>query len=360
LRNGRRDAWRESLDWLDRARREQGRWLDRLGLGPIEAPWRSVLERPGFCLRGYAEPMAKGPALVIVPAPIKRAYIWDLAPGSSVVRATLAAGMAVYLVEWLEPEDEDLADWGLADYADGFLGEVLDAVEVETGADSALLAGHSLGGTLAAIFAARRPERVAGLVLIEAPLHFAEESGAFAPIIAAAPHAAGEIRKRLGFVPGAFLDQVSVRAAPESFVAERWLDAMASAADPGTLSTHIRAVRWMLDEFSLPGRLFEEVVAGLYRDDLFHKGELTLAGVRIGPGDIAAALVTVFNPHSRVVPPESVLPFVAACTRSERRTETYDGDVGVALQHVGALIGRRAHRELWPKLIQWMERVWTG
>jgi polyhydroxyalkanoate synthase len=53
-------------------------------------------------LRGYGDDPT-GPVFLIVPAPIKRAYIWDLAPGRSVVRAAQRAGFAVALIEWIEP-----------------------------------------------------------------------------------------------------------------------------------------------------------------------------------------------------------------------------------------------------------------
>jgi polyhydroxyalkanoate synthase len=32
----------------------------------------------------------------------------------------------------------------------------------------------------------------------------------------------------------------------------------------------------------------------------------------------------------------------------------YEGDVGVVLQHLGMLVGRRAHQELWPAILDWM------
>ena len=35
----------------------------------------------------------------------------------------------------------------------------------------------------------------------------------------------------------------------------------------------------------------------------------------------------------------------------------YEGDVGVSLQHVGTLVGRRAHALLWPRILDWIERV---
>jgi polyhydroxyalkanoate synthase len=69
---------------LDRVRRLQGLALDRIGLGRHETPYRIVFSRPGLRLRCYGDE-GGGPILFIVPAPIKRPYIWDLSPERSVV-----------------------------------------------------------------------------------------------------------------------------------------------------------------------------------------------------------------------------------------------------------------------------------
>ena len=101
---------------MDEARRQAGRMLDAAGFGPDEAPWREALRADGVRLRAYGEPVP-GPVLLLVPAPIKRHYVWDLAPGRSVVRRALAAGFNVGLIERTEPEG-DAADRGVDDYAD--------------------------------------------------------------------------------------------------------------------------------------------------------------------------------------------------------------------------------------------------
>jgi polyhydroxyalkanoate synthase subunit PhaC len=68
----------------DEMRRWYGRALD-LWLARTEAPSRVVLERSGVKLRDYAEE-GNRPALLIIPAPIKKSYIWDLTPSASAVR----------------------------------------------------------------------------------------------------------------------------------------------------------------------------------------------------------------------------------------------------------------------------------
>src|SRR3954470_23730064 len=105
--------------FLDQARRGAGQTLDTAGFGPLEAPSRIVIEMPGARLRAYQSPEAapREPVLLIIPAPIKRAYVWDLLPEISVVRRCLQRGLQVYLLEWLDPTPAE-HDLGVADYAE--------------------------------------------------------------------------------------------------------------------------------------------------------------------------------------------------------------------------------------------------
>jgi len=62
-------------------------------VSPQETPHTGVHGERGVALRRYGGDAASGPVVLIVPAPIKRPYIWDLAPEVSVVRRCLAAGV---------------------------------------------------------------------------------------------------------------------------------------------------------------------------------------------------------------------------------------------------------------------------
>ena len=328
--------------------------LDAVGLGPMETPSRIRRLGPVATLKTYADGPGASAPLLLVPAPIKRAYIWDLAPGASVVEQCLRHGLRVYLLQWERPSDAEQG-YGLAEYADRLLLECLDAIAAETGQRRVFLVGHSLGGTLAAIFAALHPDRVRGLALLEAPLHFAPDGGDLERLVAVAPPAV-LLTTLLGNVPGACLDLVSVAASPWSFVWARWLDWIASLPDPQARRTHLRVVRWTLDELPLARRLFEEVAELLYRQDGFLRGALRVGGRRAAPEQVEAPLLSVVDPRSRLVPPRAVLPFHAATRSADAQVLWYRGDIGVALQHVGALVGRTAREEVWPAILQWVDR----
>ncbi|HNY65198.1 MAG TPA: alpha/beta fold hydrolase [Deltaproteobacteria bacterium] len=335
---------------LDKARRWQGEIMDAAGLGPEETPSRTVLSAPAVTLKAYGE-AGPGPVLLLVPAPIKRAYIWDLAPELSVVRAGLRHSLQVYLVQWERPGPAE-DGLGLDAYACSFLLGCLDAIAAETGRRRVFLAGHSLGGTFSAIFTSLLPERVRGLMMVGAPVNFGPGIGALDTLVAGGPRAE-TITEGLGNVPGTFLNTVSALASPRSFQQERAWDWLISLADFESFRTHLMVERWSLDESPLPKALFEDVVDGLYRRNLFMRGELTVAGKRALPEAIDVPLVSVVDERSDVVSPRSSLLLHDAVKSTDLQVLRYEGDVGVAFQHVGMLVGRNAHRTLWPKLMRW-------
>src|SRR5689334_483966 len=103
-----------------------GRWYGRaldLWLARTETPSRLVLERSRVKLRDYGNE-GNRPSLLIIPAPIKKPYIWDLTPSVSVVLACLQARFRVYVLEWTE----DGPDNGLAVYVDELILECAKAI----------------------------------------------------------------------------------------------------------------------------------------------------------------------------------------------------------------------------------------
>jgi polyhydroxyalkanoate synthase len=339
----------------DALRRTAGVVLDSIGLGPIETSFRVAKQEPCFRLRAYQEPTdgADRPALVIVPAPIKRPYIWDLLPDVSVVSQCLARDIQTYLLEWIPPgRSNDQA--GLSEYADRFIATSLDTVRAETGQDKVTLAGHSLGGTFAAIFAALHPERVQSLLLVDVPLAFGERQGPLERAAGLMPPTR-DVRAVVGSpIPGSFLNLISVAAAPRAFVWQPWSDLLASMFSPQHAAVHARVVRWTLDEFPLPGRLFEETVELLYRQDQFRRGKLRIDRSAIGADALRAPILAVVNPHGNVVPPDSCLAALDVVADDNKCIHYYEAEPGPALQHVGPLVGYKAHQQLWPDILDWV------
>ncbi len=204
---------------LDKARRWVGGYLDVLGLGPRETPFRVAFADKSVTLRSYYTRSHEGPILLIVPAPIKRPYLWDALPEVSVVQRCIDGNINVYLIAWEEPREGEQG-LGLADYADGLLLRCLDVIRSETGQQCSFVAGHSLGGTLAAIFSSLHGERLNGLILLGAPLHFGPRIGVLG-LLTAMGLRAQAVTAILGNVPGSFLNAVCLADSPTTFDCNR-------------------------------------------------------------------------------------------------------------------------------------------
>ena len=119
------------LTLIDTLRQIQGDRLGRLGLGPTECRYRIVATGARWRLRAYVDTSA-GTPLLIVAAPIKRPYIWDLAYSVSVVRHCLQNRLHLYLLEWMAPSRSD-KDAGLGYYATRSIGEAVATVARQAG-----------------------------------------------------------------------------------------------------------------------------------------------------------------------------------------------------------------------------------
>ena len=185
-----------------------------IGYGPTEAAYRVLASGDHWRLRDYAGSAAKA-SLLIVAAPIKQPYIWDLAPAVSAIRYCLNRGLGVYLIEWTAPAQTG-GRVGL-DECVSAISECAAAVANEPNGVKPFLIGHSLGGTLAALFGAWDPQAVRGLLLLGAPLCFQAGTSRFRDaLVSILPPDLTET----GIVPGSLLSHASAFASPHTFVRE--------------------------------------------------------------------------------------------------------------------------------------------
>ncbi len=348
------DSSMQMFGMADGLRGIQGNALGLFGLGPTECGYRVIASGLGWRLRAYADGGArKGPAALIVSAPIKRPYIWDLCPAASAVRCCLRHQVRVYLIEWV-PSRSGEAKLGLDEIADA-IGECVTRVADDAGGGvRPFLMGHSLGGTFAAIFAALGTDRLQGVVLLGSPLCFRRGVSRFGDaLVSIIPSAISEVE----LVPGSLLSQLSALASPETFVWSRFVDAALSMTDPRAIQIHARIERWALDEVPLSGKLVGQILQWLYREDRFCRESLSIRNRTVGPSCLRIPTLAVVNTSDEVAPPESVTHFLNAMPEGNARVIEYPGEIGVCLQHLAMLVGSRAHAEIWPKIISWLAAI---
>jgi len=334
---------------IDVARQIRAKILGASGFRPQEHSYQISAKGPRWRLRDYGGGV-RG-SLLVVSAPIKRPYIWDLAPSFSALGYCLDQCFRVHLLEWTPPQLGDEAT-GLDDCVEA-IGGAVDVVTAAANGRAPILLGHSLGGTLAAIFAAFASASVAGLVLLGAPVCFSAGAGPFRDAVVRLVGPAPEADE---LVPGSFLSQMSALASPATFIWSRLADATMSLAKAQAFETHLRVEHWALDEVPLPGKLMRQVRDWLYRDDRLCRGALPIRGRTVGPEDLATPTLAVVDAADDVAPRSAMEPFLQASSAPSDVLE-YPGEAGVPLQHLAVLIGPEARRTLWPEIIAWADRT---
>jgi polyhydroxyalkanoate synthase len=316
---------------MDTLRKAQGEALEGLGFGPTECSYEVLASGLHWRLRDYGGPDA-GPSPLTVAAPIKRPYVWDLAPSVSAVRSCLRQCLRVYLLEWTPPSRTD-SDAGLGEFA-----------------VQGIAKGHSLGGTLAAIYAALGSQSVKG--------PRAPERAALLPArresLSGCHRRDGSVIPLEDVVPRSLLSQLSALASPETFVWSRWLDATLSSGDPLAWPIHARVERWALDEVPLPGRLVHQMLEWLYRVNRLCRGNLDISQRTVGPSCLR--LPPGGRQHRGRNRASGIYQtFFDAMPGADGRVLEFPGEVGVGLQHLGILVGRQAYAQVWPEIISWLK-----
>jgi polyhydroxyalkanoate synthase len=147
---------------------------------------------------------------------------------------------------------------------------------------------------------------------------------------------------------------MAAMAAPGTFIWSRAMDAALSITDASALEIQALVERWTLDEIALPGKLVHQIVQWLFRENRFCRGGLQVCGRLAGPAGLSVPTLVVVNTADEIAPLASIKPCIDSIPVEDARIIEYQGETGVGLQHLGVLIGRQAHRHVWPEIIAWL------
>jgi polyhydroxyalkanoate synthase len=300
-----------------------------------ENKWRLLRYRP----TQDAEARHRTP-LLLVPSLINRHYVLDLMPGKSFVEFLVAAGHDVFMLDWGTPGAEDRY-LSFDDIADRYIGRALRVASAERGGTVHLF-GYCLGGTLAAIHAAVRPERVASLTLVAAPVTFAD-GGLLSTWTRSSSFDVAALVRAFGNVPWPLM-QAAFHMLRPTLGLMKTVSLIDRAWDDEYLDGVLALETWGNDNVSFPGQAYQRYVDELYRKDALAQGTLRISGRPARLDSIQCPVLAVTFEHDNIVPSASagaVMDLVGS--RDKERIHLQGG-------HVGAMVSKSAARGLWPKL----------
>ena len=354
------------LDQADRVRRG-ATLLQTLPRPPVGlTPHRVIHRQNKLVVRYYAPDPAKaaGRPVVVVPSMINRAYIVDLEPDRSMVGALAAAGHPTYLVDWGVPGPEDAQD-DVGHVLLTLLRRSIDRIrrharELQRAAGGSgsselpqvHLLGYCQGGTLSAMYAALRPQDVAGLVALNAPVRFSQ-GGRFADFVAS-----GHFDVEQAISPDALVPVEVMK------VAFKLLDPMGNwtkhlaieqaSHDPKALARTLARERWLEENVPMPGTFARQFIRAAYQEDRLLAGTWVVRGQPVDLRRITCPVLVAACQRDFISPKEACLPLAQATGSADVTTEV------LQTGHIGVVVGGFGPKVFFPMLDRWFRRVDGG
>lgn len=308
-----------------------------------ENKWRLLRYRPRAA--GVAHPLP----VLLVPSLINRHYVLDLLPGKSFAEYLVQEGFDVSIIDWGTPGDEDrYLDFD--EITDRYLGRALKVATANARAERAHVLGYCLGGTLAAIHAAARPDRVATLAALAAPVRFGDD-GLLSAWTRTASFDVDALVDATGNVPWQLMQSAFHLLRPTLSLSKA-VQLLDRAWTDESLDGFLALETWGNDNVSFPGECYRRYVEALYRDDALFKGTFALRGAPARLDAIRCPLLAVTFEHDNIVPWRSAAALLDAVSSSDKVHVHLPGG------HVGAVVSQKAKATLWPTIARfWSSRA---
>lgn len=355
-----KDAGTAAPGLAERLREEIDRTIQRSlkGLEYISSPApivgitpKTLLHREGTLSLYHYEPQQsevyRVPILFVM-ATTNKAFVFDMAPGQSLIEFLLKRGHDIYVMDWNAPTLEE-RHLTIEDYVLRFIPDCIRRVQEDSGVEEVSLVGYCFGGLLATIYAALFPDGPArNLACFTTPIDF-RQMKLFHQWTDARHFDLDRLVDTMGIIP------------PEMIVAGFEMLRPASTAigqirlwdnlwNDEYVAAYRRMERWGNETLPLAGEYFRQIIRELMQKNALYNGTLEVGGKRVDLGQIKIPLLHVMAKYDHIVPAECGRPLVAMVGSNDKEEVIVPGG------HVSIVAGPNAVRRMWPKLNQWLER----
>jgi polyhydroxyalkanoate synthase subunit PhaC len=284
--------------------------------------------------------------VLIVPSMINRWYVVDLREGAS-LSAALSHGTPwdTFCFDWGIPEDEDrYVTW---DDVVAKLDRMVKRVLRITGAKQVSLLGYCMGATVSSIYTALDPEKIAAFANLAGPIDFTHagrlgtmvDERWFDPLAMTAAGNLGAQQMQSGFLALAPTGSIS-----------KWIGLADKIHDPKARTSFAALETWASDNIPFPAGAYVTYIKELYQQNLLFKGEHWVAGRRVDLANIRCPVMAIVAERDAICPPKAATALLDATSSTVKDVLSVPGG------HVGAVIGSRAAKELYPRLRDWFAK----
>jgi poly(3-hydroxyalkanoate) synthetase len=307
-------------------------------------PNRVSLDLPTMRLRGFSDASDGQPALICAPFALHGATIADFAPGHSIAGALQSVLPRVFVTDWKSAEPE-MRFFSI----DTYLADLAIAVE-EIGSPVDLI-GLCQGGWMAAVFAARFPNKVRRLVLVGAPIDVRAAHSTLMRSVDGLPFEVFANLVRLG--EGRVLGRYALRLwGSESAAADPLGVLQLPDADRPSRGQALRRRfdQWYACTVDLPGTFYLEVVQRLFKDNQIAAGRFIALGRSIDLKALHVPIYLLAAEDDEVIAPAQLFAAAQLVSTPRQQIEMKT----VACGHLGLFMGAQTMAGPWHDIAAWL------
>jgi len=290
--------------------------------------------------------------ILIVYAFINRHYILDLVPEVSVVRNLLKQKFDIFATDWGTPSAYDKS-LTIGHFVNRYIDKSIDFIRKITKSDKVSLFGYCWGGDLALMYAALHPQKVKNLITIATPGDFDLDNSLLSVWTKAMKE--DYLLDAFGNLPGIVLNAAFILRNPVEY-GHKYFHFFEQPHNIESIAEFFATETWLYDSPPIIGEIYREFVEYCYKQNLLIKNKLRIEGA--DNNDVVVNLENINMPFLNVVAEkDDLVASNSSKALNYALTKSHDKSlIEFKSGHVGLMIGKNAHKELWPKVGEWINK----
>lgn len=333
----------------DKLRNAQSAFVKAGDVKLATTPYSIVYQEDRIKLKHYgilksAQQKLNTPLLVVY-ALVNRETMLDLNPTQSVVKALMANGVDLYMIDWGYPTYNDKY-LTIGDHVLGYMNNVVDCIRKRSGVKQLNIMGICMGGTLSLMYSALFPGKVKNLVLTVTPANFETREGLLHQWVSGLD--VDTLVDTHGNIPGYMLNLIFLMLSPVRLMIEKYVIFLEHSSDPAFTENFLRMEKWIFDCPDVPGETFRQFITDCYQNNLLINSKMNIDGHRIDLKNISMPLLNITADYDMLVPTSS-------CYLPKDKTGSNDTEtVCLKTGHIGIYVSRKTQQHFTPKIVNWL------
>jgi polyhydroxyalkanoate synthase subunit PhaC len=284
--------------------------------------------------------------ILLVYAFINRHYILDLIPEVSIVKNLLKQCFDIYATDWGTPSAYD-KDLTIGHFVNDYLDKSVDVIREITKTDKVTLFGYCWGGDLVLIYAALHPEKVKNVVTVATPGDFSLDDTLLS--IWSKSMDVDTLLNTFGNAPAILFNSAFELRNPIENI-NKYPHFFGQPHDLESISEFFATEMWLQDSTPVIGEIYREFIKYCYQQNLFIKNQMDVDGTLVNLKNVVMPFLNVLAQKDDLVAPNSSIALNNAVGSIDKSTIEFQSG------HVGLIIGKRSHKEVWPKVGDWLKK----